>query len=122
MIRLPSPVVCVEDAPVPELIVNRTEVADLLAALVRPPPPRRRQPYDVGPGPHSHRDRWRARVNRLIVLVGRQGKKDLYREIERPNRVEYVVLGRKVITVLDPQEQPLLAGREMVPCHAPGRT
>lgn len=57
-----------------------------------------------------------------VVLVGHQGKKDLYREIERPNRVEYVVLGRKVITVLDPQEQPLLAGREMVPCHAPGRT
>ena len=69
MIRLPSPVVCVEDAPVPELIVNRTEVADLLAALVRPPPPRRRQPYDVGPGPHSHRDRWRARVNRLNDLA-----------------------------------------------------
>lgn len=69
MIRLPSPVVCVEDAPVPEFVVNRTEVADLLAALVRPPPPRRRKPYDVGPGPHSHRDRWRARVNRLNDLA-----------------------------------------------------
>lgn len=54
-----------------------------------------------------------------VVLVGYQGKKRLYREVARPNRAEYVVLKRTILTVLDPQQQPLEAGRESIVATLP---